>query len=62
MTDVKETKETRRKVRVLVGCNWPNPKGEGELRAEAGQTRDHADFKPSSLKALKDLGAIEEVN
>jgi hypothetical protein len=55
-----EVKEARKRVRVLVGCNWPDPKGKGELRAEAGQSRDHADFKPSSLKALKDMGAIEE--
>ena len=54
-------KPQERKVKILVGCNWPDPRGDGELRGEPGQTFILSKFKPASLKALTDMGAVKEV-
>lgn len=56
MTEMKE-----KQYRLVVGCNWPNPKGKGEIRGEAGDVLPASAFKPASVKALGEMGALVEV-
>jgi len=57
MTDKERTAASS--YRILIGLHYVPNGGADEVRVEVGDVVN--DFNPKSIKALKELGAIEEV-
>lgn len=54
------TAKAKKAYRALVGINYPNPKGDGEIRVESGELA--ASMPVASIPLLIEQGMIEEVN